>query len=158
MDTYVPVITAIVTILGALLVTSFTHRRERRDKRAMIRSDVETLKLLKEVYPGSDGVSKLESHIDSRIGSLTASESGKRDWWQIVGVLVFWTAAGALAYGGVVGGGAWVLLLLPAFMVFIFGLGGLPAFQKKPPTPPTPVPGDEPALESEPTGDPAAGR
>ncbi|MEV6225105.1 hypothetical protein AB0M13_25985 [Nocardia fluminea] len=156
MDSYVPVITTLVTILGTLLVTSFTHRRERRDKRAMIRSDIETLKLLKEVYPGSDGVSRLESHIDSRIGSLTASEGGKRDWWRFVGVLLYWISAGALVYAGEAGGGVWAILLLPALTLFVIGLAGI--FQKEPRTSPSPAPGGEPALESEPTGDPATGR
>ncbi|WP_147131800.1 hypothetical protein [Nocardia ninae] len=132
MEVWIPVFGAAVTAFGAVWIASYTQRQTRRDVRTMIKSDIEALKLLKELHPESSGVQKLQEHIAWRIDQLAGHERGaRRDWTGIVALLLLWSTAAAIALGGFYAGSWWKLAILPALLLFTLGLPGLGSFKKK---------------------------
>ncbi|MEU4809403.1 hypothetical protein AB0H20_09375 [Nocardia fluminea] len=132
MQVWVPVIAAFVSVVGAVAIALYTHRQTRRDVRAMIKSDAEVLKLLKEINPNADGAAKLAGHIDWRIEQMTKFERGaRRDWASIWTALLVWAVAIAGGIAAVAAGGWWRLFIAPAVLLFVVGLAGIPGFKKQ---------------------------
>ncbi len=128
---WVPVFGAAVTAVGALLIAFYTQRQTRRDVRTMIKSDLEALRLLKEVAPDSAEVASLQGHVEWRIKELATHERGaRRNWPQVLAGLLVWVVAFAVAMPAVNYGSWWLWLLVPAGALFIFGCGGLPGLRK----------------------------
>ncbi|WP_067811527.1 hypothetical protein [Nocardia beijingensis] len=131
MEVWVPVFGAAVTAFGAVLIALYTQRQTRRDVRTMIKSDLEALKLLKDLNPGGPEVTTLQGHIEWRIKELAAHErSARRNWPQVFAGLLVWAVAFGIAIPAFNYGSWWRWLLVPAALLFIFGCGGLPALRK----------------------------
>ncbi|KQU32684.1 hypothetical protein [Rhodococcus sp. Leaf233] len=120
----------ILVAVGAFLLKVYSDVMGHRDyARASIRSDID---ILEKLTAGTDEHTKLQEHIAQRVKELVIKESeASRDWMQIGIAITFWVAGVTLVVVGFRSGGwLWSLAALGAAM-FIFGLGGIPAFRKR---------------------------
>ncbi|MBF6186482.1 MULTISPECIES: hypothetical protein [Nocardia] len=95
---------------------------------------MEALKLLKEIEPQDAAVAILREHVRSQINQLTTAESiARRDWLEVITMLVVWTIAAGIAAPAFFYGSWWSLLYVPASILFVFGSIGLRGLKKRSP-------------------------
>ncbi|MFC9437880.1 hypothetical protein [Nocardia sp. NPDC057030] len=79
MQEWIPLVVAVVAAFATVFVSVYTHRRQRKDVRAKIKSDVDVLKQLKDLDDsGGAAFQQLQAHVSWRIRQLIALENEPR--------------------------------------------------------------------------------